>query len=182
MPTIKPIRTDEDYEHVVSRVACLMKMDEEKMPQNLSDELKILITILDSYEPSHFPKFKPDPIKVIEYHVNDRDITLEALEPCIGSAKKFAPILAGKQPLTLYRLEDIWNLGLFEKREDCPICLVPQTGCQDDILPLYSNSIFRKQLWDRYYTPTQSLPMRLEKRSKKRPHRSQIAHYQGATD
>ncbi len=85
--------------------------------------------------------------------------------------------LSGNKGNTVFIVDE--NMHETSKLSDC---LVPQTGCQDDILPLYSNSIFRKQLWDRYYTPTQSLPMRLEKRSKKRPHRSQIAHYQGATD
>ena len=60
----------------------------------------------------------------------------------------------------LYPLKDAWNLGLFEKREDRPICRcsVPQRGAKDYILPLYSNSIFRKQLWDSKYIATLLLP------------------------
>lgn len=101
MPTIGPIKTDADYNSVVSRVARLMEMDEEKMPQDLSDELEVLIIILESYEAIHFPRLKPDPISVIEYHMTDRDITSENLESCIGSAKKVTEVLAGKRPLTL---------------------------------------------------------------------------------
>lgn len=101
MPKIKPIKTDMDYDRVVNRIARLMKMDEEKMPQNLLDELEVLTILIDAYEAKHFPEFKPDPISVIEYHMNDRDLTLEGLESCIGSAKKVSQVLAGKRPLTL---------------------------------------------------------------------------------
>ena len=37
-------------------------------------------------------------------------------------------------------------------------CPIRPTGANDDTLPLYNDSILRKQLWDRHYTLMQSLP------------------------
>ena len=63
----------------------------------------------------------------------------------------------------------------------CIGCTVPQTWSRYDILPLYSNSIWRKQLWDRYYTTTPPLLEQSEKRSKRLPKKSQIMRYTNAS-
>ncbi len=107
MSAIKPIRTRSDYEVVVNRVYTLMEMDEASMPQHLLDELSVLGTLLESYEAIECPVIEPDPISVIEFHMDQRNLTLAELQPCIGTAKKVAQIMAGKRPLTLKMIRSL---------------------------------------------------------------------------
>ena len=101
MSQIKPIKTEADHKRVVKRLYELMDMDEATMPEHLSDELSVLATLLDAYEAVHYPIDKADPISIIEFHMDQRNVTRSDLASCIGSAKKVSQILAGKRPLTL---------------------------------------------------------------------------------
>ena len=101
MSQIKPIKTQADHNRVVKRLYELMDMDEATMPEHLSDELSVLATLLDAYEAVHYPIEKADPISIIEFHMDQRNVTRSDLASCIGSAKKVSQILSGKRPLTL---------------------------------------------------------------------------------
>ena len=101
MSTIKPIKTKEDHKRVKNRIAQLMEMDEAKLPQHLSDELSVLAILMESYEAIHCPIPDPDPISIIEFHMDQRGITRSDLVPCIGSKNKVSQVLAGIRPLSL---------------------------------------------------------------------------------
>jgi HTH-type transcriptional regulator/antitoxin HigA len=95
---IQPIRTEADHDAVIERIAQLMGA---KPGSAASDELEVLATLVDVYESRHFPIDTPDPITIIEFQMEQRNMTRKDLEPMIGSRARVSEVLAGKRVLTL---------------------------------------------------------------------------------
>ncbi len=51
---MKPIRTEQDYQHALQRVASIWEA-QEGSPE--LDELEILVTLIEKYESIHYPYF-----------------------------------------------------------------------------------------------------------------------------
>jgi HTH-type transcriptional regulator/antitoxin HigA len=66
-----------------------------------SDELDMLATLVDAFEAKHDPIDLPDPIAVIEFRMDQQQLSRKDLEPMIGSRARVSEVLAGKRPLTL---------------------------------------------------------------------------------
>jgi HTH-type transcriptional regulator/antitoxin HigA len=95
---IRPIRTEQDHEEALARLAKLMG-SAPGTPQG--DELEILATLLDAYETKHFPIDAPDPITAIEFRMEQQGLTRKDLETFIGSRARVSEILTRKRSLTL---------------------------------------------------------------------------------
>ena len=59
MMDIRPIKTESDYEKVLSRIAELM---DAKLNSPEGDELEVLSTLVDAYESRQFPIESADPV------------------------------------------------------------------------------------------------------------------------
>jgi HTH-type transcriptional regulator/antitoxin HigA len=66
-----------------------------------SDELEVLVTLVDAYEAKHFPMNTPDPVTVIKFQMEQQGLSRKDLEPMIGSRARVSEILTGKRALTL---------------------------------------------------------------------------------
>jgi len=95
---IRPIRTDADHEAALARIEQLMGS---KPGTDASDELEILLTLVDAYESKHFPMDTPDPIAIIKFQMEQQLLTRKDLEPMIGSRARVSEVLTGKRALTL---------------------------------------------------------------------------------
>jgi HTH-type transcriptional regulator / antitoxin HigA len=75
---IKPIRTEEEYQAALQRIAALM---DAKPGSTDEDQLEVLATLVSVYEDAHYPIPAPDPIAALEYYLESRALPRKALEP-----------------------------------------------------------------------------------------------------
>ncbi len=95
---IRPVKTREDHRAAVARIEELLNATP-NTPE--SDELDMLATLVDAFEAKHDPIDLPDPIAVIEFRMDQQQLSRKDLEPMIGSRARVSEVLAGKRPLTL---------------------------------------------------------------------------------
>ena len=96
--TIKPIRSDQDYEETLQRIGGLM---DAKAGTPEADELEVLATLVELYEAQHFPMDLPDPITAIRFRMEQAELSARDLVPFMGSRAKVSEVLSGKRSLTL---------------------------------------------------------------------------------
>lgn len=98
MVTVKPIRTEEDYQAALSRISDIFQA-EPGSPED--DELDVLTNLVVAYEDIHYPIGLPTAIGAIEFVMDQRDMTRRDLIPFIGSASKVSEVLSGKRDITM---------------------------------------------------------------------------------
>ena len=106
--TIRPIKTEADYEMALSRISALF---ESKPNTNEGDELDVLSTLVEAYEAKHFPIESPDPVSAIKFRMNQQGLKSKDLIPFIGSKSKVSEILSGKRRLSLAMIRNL-SIGL----------------------------------------------------------------------
>lgn len=97
MRSIRPVKTESDYDQALERISDLMKSDD----QESLDELDILTTLIEAYEQDHYPIPIPDPIDAILFQMEQQYLTPADLEVHIGNSTQVSEVLSGKRPLTL---------------------------------------------------------------------------------
>ena len=95
---IHPIKTEDDHEAAVARIAQLMGA---KPGTPEGDELDILATLVDAYEAQHHTIDAPDPITAIQFRMDQEGLTRRDLEPLIGTRARVSEILTGQRKLTI---------------------------------------------------------------------------------
>ncbi len=96
--TVRPIRTERDYEAVLKEVNDLM----DAAPGTPRGErLDVLVTLVEAYEARHWPIADPDPVEAIRVRMEQKNLSRRDLEPMIGSRARVSEILSGKRALTL---------------------------------------------------------------------------------
>ena len=95
---VRPVRTEEDHDAGLMRIQELMEAEPE-IPA--SDELEILIALVDAYESKHFPIDAPDSITMILFHMDQQGMSRKELAPMIGSRVRVSEVLSRKRNLTL---------------------------------------------------------------------------------
>jgi len=98
MMDIRPIKSEQDYEHALARVDELMDAEPDTSE---GDELEVLATLVESYEDKQFPIESPDPVEAILFRMEAMDLTRKDLEPYIGSRHRVSEILNRKRELSL---------------------------------------------------------------------------------
>ncbi|MEH2193515.1 MAG: transcriptional regulator [Nostoc sp.] len=94
----RPIRTEDDYHAALDEIE---KLFDAELNTPESDRLEVLTTLVVAYEQRHYPIEVPDPIEAILYYLESRGLSVDELEPVIGSKAEIAKILHRKQSLTL---------------------------------------------------------------------------------
>ncbi len=94
----RPIRTEADYRAALDEIERLFDA-ELNTPE--FDRLEVLTTLVEAYEQKHYPIEAPDPIEAVLYYLESRGLSVDELEPVIGSKAEIADILHRKQALTL---------------------------------------------------------------------------------
>ena len=98
----KVIKTDEDYQRVLSRIDVLMDA-EPNTPEG--DELELLVTLVELYEDKKYPIEMPDAIEAIKFRMEQLGLNQQALVPYIGSKSKVSEVLNKKRSLSLSMMQ-----------------------------------------------------------------------------
>lgn len=107
MATVKPIRTEEDYEAALERVSELMEVvsgpegqiEDPSHPAVV--ELGVLVDLVELYEERHYPIDPPTAAGAIEYEMDRLGMKPRDLIPIIGSRSKVSEVLSGKREITM---------------------------------------------------------------------------------
>ena len=104
MAKITAINNDADLNAAIARVDELFKTHPnilEAGPGNPEyDELNTLSDLVIAYEDIHYPIPDPPPRGVIEFWMDQRNLAVEDLVPCIGSREAADEVLAGQREVT----------------------------------------------------------------------------------
>jgi HTH-type transcriptional regulator/antitoxin HigA len=98
--SIKPIKTDQDYDEAIVLLNQLIDMDPDPDTAE-GDQLSVLSTLIEDYETRKYPQTLPSPIEAIKFRMEQANLKPSDLIPYIGSRSRVSEILAGKRPLTL---------------------------------------------------------------------------------
>lgn len=105
---LKPIKNELEYDLALARVDELMEMNLD-LDTPLSDELEILVILIDKYEEKHWAISEPDPIEAIKIRMKQMHLKQKDLIPYIGSASKVSEVLNKKITLSLNMIIQIAN-------------------------------------------------------------------------
>jgi HTH-type transcriptional regulator/antitoxin HigA len=96
--SIRPIRTEADYEAALAEIERLFDAAPDT-PEG--DRLDVLATLVEAYEEQHYSMPAPDPIEAIQYYMESRGLSRRDLEPYLGSRARVGEVLNRKRPLSL---------------------------------------------------------------------------------
>lgn len=97
---IKPIRTEKDYRAAMKRIDELIAHDPMEGTAQF-DELDVLSTIVESYESIHYPIEAPNPIKAIQYIMEEKGLNQKDLMKYFnGSKAAVSSFLNGRRELS----------------------------------------------------------------------------------
>ena len=107
---IRPIKSKADYDSALAVIDNLMGVAP-NTPE--SDELEILVALVEAYEAKHWPIDAPDPIAAIEHVMEARGLRQKDFAELIGSQPRASEVLKRRRPLTLAMIRALsakWNL------------------------------------------------------------------------
>ena len=96
--TVKPVRTEADYEASLARLEELM---DAKPGTPEGDELEVLASLIERYEDERFPIEAPTPLSAIRFRMEQENLTPRDLEPYIGSRARVSEVLSGTRSLSI---------------------------------------------------------------------------------
>jgi len=105
--SIRPIRNETDYDNALDRVDELMDLNP-VMHTLQSDELEVLVLLIEKYEEKAWRISEPDPIEAIKIRMEEMQLKQKDLIPFIGNKSKVSEVLNRKVGLSLNM---IYNLA-----------------------------------------------------------------------
>jgi HTH-type transcriptional regulator/antitoxin HigA len=101
---IKLIKTEEDYEIALKRLAVIFDAKSGRME---SDEADILGLLIDEYEKKHYPIEAPDPIEAIKIRMEELNLKQVDLADTIGGKNRVSEIMNRKRKLTVEMIRNL---------------------------------------------------------------------------
>ena len=95
---IKPIRNDLDLQDALKRLEVVFQAE---AGTSDSDEMEILVALIEAYEQKYYPINAADPIEAIKFRMEQQGLTQKDLEPYIGSSGRVSEVLHNKRRLSL---------------------------------------------------------------------------------
>ncbi len=108
--TIKPIRSEADYDEALGEIDRLMGAAP-GTPE--SDKLEILVTLVERYESEHWAIGAPDPISAIHHVMEARGLRQKDFAALIGSQSHASEVLRRRRPLSVAMIRVLaaeWSL------------------------------------------------------------------------
>ena len=103
---LKPVKTEDDYDRALDRVDVLMELDPDiGTPQ--SDELEVLVMLIEKYEEKQWNISEPDPIEAIKVRMEQMHLKQKDLVPYIGNKSKVSEVLNRKVNLSLSMITNL---------------------------------------------------------------------------
>ena len=97
---LKPITNESQYDEALDRVDVLMEL-QPALETELSNELEILVILIEKYEEKNWAISEPDPIEAIKVRMQEMHLKQKDLVPYIGNASKVSEVLNKKIGLSL---------------------------------------------------------------------------------
>ena len=110
METIKPIKTEQEYELALKKMETVFNA---KPNTTEGDLLEVLSILVEDYENKHYPIEPLDPIEAIRYRMDEEDLSQKDLVRYFGSKERVSEVLSRKRPLTLRMIKSLYHgLGI----------------------------------------------------------------------
>ena len=103
---LKPIKNELEYDKALDRVDTLMELNP-ALETDLSNELEILVMLIEKYEEKNWAISEPDPIEAIKVRIEQMHLKQKDLVPYIGNASKVSEVLNRKIGLSLSMITNI---------------------------------------------------------------------------
>jgi HTH-type transcriptional regulator/antitoxin HigA len=143
MMNTKIIKSEEEYEAVLARIAELMDAAPDSPEE---EELELLTLLVEKYEAENYPVELPDPIEAIKFRMEQEGLTRKDLIPFIGSQSKVSEVLNYKRPLSLSMIR-----GLHEGLEIPAEVLLQEPYIDDEADPVWKRYPFNEMLKRGYF-------------------------------
>jgi len=105
---LKPIKNEIEYDKALDRVDEIMDINP-ALETELSDELEILVLLIEKYEDKNWAISEPDPIEAIKIRMEQMHLKQKDLIPLIGNASKVSEVLSKKISLSLNMIVNLAN-------------------------------------------------------------------------
>jgi HTH-type transcriptional regulator / antitoxin HigA len=102
--TIKPIKTEADYQMALKRLEVIF---DAAIGTPDSDEADILGLMIDEYEKKHYPIEAPDPIEAIKIRMEEMQLKQIDLADAIGGKNRVSEVLNRKRKLTVKMIRNL---------------------------------------------------------------------------
>lgn len=107
--TVRPIRTDEDYQSALKRAAALIGRGNQKD----RDELEVLQAIIERWERSQHPIDAATPAQAIKFRMAQTGLSQRDLIPYLGSKSRVSEVLNGQRQPTVDQIRALHqHLGI----------------------------------------------------------------------
>ena len=103
---LKILKTEKDYDKALNRIDELMELNP-KIGTKESDELEILVLLVEKYEEINWNISTPDPIEAIKYRMEEMNLKQKDLVPYIGNKSKVSELLNRKISLSLSMVRNL---------------------------------------------------------------------------
>ncbi len=103
---LKPIKNEIDYDIALARIDVLMELNP-KLETKESNELEILVMLVEKYEEKEWAISEPDPIEAIKIRMQQMHLKQKDLVPYIGNKSKVSEVLNRKVGLSLSMITNI---------------------------------------------------------------------------
>ena len=98
MYKLKPIKSEEEYDHALQRMEEIFHALE---GTEEGDEAEVLALIIEDYEEKYHPIGHPDPIEAIKFMMEQKNLKQKDLAEILGYRSRVSEILSGKRKLNL---------------------------------------------------------------------------------
>ena len=103
---LKIIKNEKEYDEALNRIDELMELNP-KIGTKESDELEILVLLVEKYEEINWNIATPDPIEAIKYRMEEMNLKQKDLVPYIGNKSKVSELLNRKVSLSLTMIRNL---------------------------------------------------------------------------
>ena len=109
---LKIIKNEKEYDEALNRIDELMELNPD-LGTTQSDELEILVLLVEKYEEINWNIATPDPIEAIKYRMEEMNLKQKDLVPYIGNKSKVSELLNRKISLSLSMIKNYLKLYIF---------------------------------------------------------------------
>jgi len=103
---LKIIKNEKEYDEALNRIDELMELNPE-LGTKESDELEILVLLVEKYEEINWNISTPDPIEAIKYRMEEMNLKQKDLVGVIGGKSRVSEILNKKKKLTVDMIREL---------------------------------------------------------------------------
>ena len=103
---LKIIKNEKEYDEALNRIDALMELNP-ALGTNESDELEVLVLLVEIYEEINWNIATPDPIEAIKYRMDEMNLKQKDLVPYIGNKSKVSELLNRKISLSLSMVKNL---------------------------------------------------------------------------